>query len=118
MPPPQIPSLSHAQLRALHERTREQPDAVVHEATALLATAQQAGDRQAIVAIMTARIVRAEAPGNVLVTAQQSGLPRDSVVNISQLFTVDKASLTERVSALSASLMRKVDGGLTRVLDL
>lgn len=71
-----------------------------------------------IIAILTGRLDRAQAPGNVLLTAKQTGLPRDSVVNVSQLFTVDKAVLTERVSALSGPLMGKVDDGLTRVLAL
>lgn len=71
-----------------------------------------------LIAILTGRLDRAAAPGNVLVTARQSGLPRDSVVNVSQVFTVDRAVLTERVASLSGALMRKVDDGLRKVLDL
>ena len=61
---------------------------------------------------------RADAPGNVLLTSKQTGLPKDSVVNVSQLFTVDKVTLTARVSILSGPMMRKVDDGLARVLEL
>lgn len=71
-----------------------------------------------VVAVITAQLSRAAAPGNVLLTADQSGLPRDSVVNVSQLVTVDRGVLTERVSALGATSMKKVDAGLRRVLDL
>ena len=71
-----------------------------------------------IVAIMTSNLGRASAPGNVLVTAIQAGLPRDSVINISQLFTVDKSSLTERVGNLPARLMRETEEGLRLVLGL
>lgn len=71
-----------------------------------------------IVAIITGQLSRAAAPGNVLLTAKQAGLPRDSVVNVSQLFTVDRAVLTKRVSTLSAASMAKVDAGLHQVLGL
>ena len=71
-----------------------------------------------IIAILTARVSRADAPGNILLTAKQAGLARDSVVNVSQLFTVDRSVLTERVGVLAGSLMRQVDAGLERVLGL
>ena len=71
-----------------------------------------------LIAIMTSRVDRAAAPGNVLVTSRQAGLPSDSVVNVSQLFTIDRDALSERVSSLSGALMRKVDDGLRKVLTL
>lgn len=71
-----------------------------------------------IVAFLTGQLSRAAAPGNVLLTAKQAGLPRVSVVNVSQLFTVDRSTLTDRVSTLSGPSMRKVDAGLTKVLGL
>jgi mRNA interferase MazF len=69
-----------------------------------------------IVVVMTSRLDRADAPGNVLVTAKQSGLRRDSVVNVSQLFTVDRTTLTEKISNMPSRLMQRVDEGLRRVL--
>ena len=54
----------------------------------------------------------------MLLTSKQTGLPKDSVVNVSQLFTVDKVTLTARVSILSGPMMRKVDDGLARVFEL
>jgi mRNA interferase MazF len=71
-----------------------------------------------IVVTMTSNLDRAAAPGNVLVTAKQSGLRRDSVVNVSQIFAVDKEVLTERVGNMPARLMKSVDDGLRRVLSL
>lgn len=71
-----------------------------------------------IIAIITGQLSRAAAPANVLLTAKQSRLPRDSVVNVSQLFTVDRSTLTEHVSTLSGPVMRKVDQGLVKVLGL
>jgi len=71
-----------------------------------------------IVAIITGQLNRAGAPANVLLTAKQSQLPRDSVVNVSQLFTLDRSMLTEKVSTLSGAVMRKVDQGLVTVLGL
>jgi mRNA interferase MazF len=71
-----------------------------------------------IIAIMTSNMARAEAPGNFLVTSSQSGLPRDSVVNVSQLFTLDRMALTELVGALPAKQARLLDDGLRIALGL
>jgi mRNA interferase MazF len=72
----------------------------------------------AIVAVVTSNLALAEAPGNVRVGKSDSGLERPSVVNVSQILTVDKAFLRDRVRALPASLMSRVDHGLRLVLDL
>lgn len=71
-----------------------------------------------IVAALTSDERLAAAPGNVRVPARQSGLPRASVVNVSQLLTVDRRSLVERVSTLSGAKMREVDAGIRLVLGL
>lgn len=49
---------------------------------------------------LTSNLRWADAPGNVLLAAKFSGLPKDSVANVSQIITLDKASLTERVGKL------------------
>lgn len=72
----------------------------------------------AIVAVITSNLSRAEAPGNVRVARADSGLPRPSVVNVSQLFTIDRAVLTRRVRALPAPVMQSVDEGLKLILSL
>ena len=71
-----------------------------------------------VVALLTSNLRRAEAAGNVLCPARTTGLSKDSVVNVSQLATVDKAALIERVGALPAGLMRRVDDGLRLALAL
>jgi len=71
-----------------------------------------------VVAAITSNLSLAEAPGNVRVGRSDGGLSRPSVVNISQVLTVDKALLTARVRALPASTMRAVDEGLRLVLAL
>ncbi|MEO0769787.1 MAG: type II toxin-antitoxin system PemK/MazF family toxin [Cyanobacteria bacterium J06649_4] len=71
-----------------------------------------------IVAVITSNLRLAEAPGNVLLSSQESGLPKPSVVNVSQLLTIDKAFLTERVGSLPAHLQESVDEGLRTVLYL
>lgn len=71
-----------------------------------------------IVAIITSNIELADAPGNVLLPAHSAGLPLDSVVNVSQLLTLDRGFLTEYVGTLSPRLQRSVDGGLRLALQL
>ncbi len=72
----------------------------------------------AIVAAVTSNIELAEAPGNVLLPAGSAGLSRDSVVNVSQLLTLDRSFLTEHAGTLSPRLQRSVDEGLRTVLQL
>ena len=72
----------------------------------------------AIVAAMTTNLELAAAPGNVLVPARAAGLPRDSVVNVSQLLTLDRSFLTEHAGNLPPRLQRSVDEGLRTVLQL
>jgi mRNA interferase MazF len=68
--------------------------------------------RTVIVCVMTTNLKRAAAPGNILLKAGEAGLPRDSVVNVSQLLTVDKARLTARIGTLSASRIRQILDGI------
>jgi mRNA interferase MazF len=72
----------------------------------------------AIVAAISSNIELAEAPGNILLPARSAGLPRDSVVNVSQLLTLDRSFLTEHAGSLSPRLQRSVDEGLRTVLQL
>ena len=71
-----------------------------------------------IVAAVTSNLALAEAPGNVRLGSAQSGLGKPSVVNVSQLVTVDRAVLTEKVRALPAEVVRAVEQGLRLVLNL
>jgi mRNA interferase MazF len=72
----------------------------------------------AIVATISTNVQLAEAPGNVFLPALAVGLPRDSVVNISQLLTLDRSFLTEHAGTLPPRLQRSVDEGLRLVLQL
>ena len=78
----------------------------------------QSGIRTVIVAVLTGNVRLAEAPGNLLIPARVSGLPRDSVVNVSQLVTLDRTFVTEQVGRLPATLLAEVDAGVRLVLDL
>jgi mRNA interferase MazF len=71
-----------------------------------------------VIAIISTNLKLAKSEGNVLLTARQSNLPKDSVVNVSQLFTIDKSLLRDFVGALSANKMEQIDKGLRLVLSL
>jgi mRNA interferase MazF len=71
-----------------------------------------------LVAIITSNTRLAAAPGNVFVPAVSTGLPRDSVVNVTALVTLNKDELTGAVGHIPAVLMRAVDSGLRQVLRL
>ncbi len=70
------------------------------------------------VVALTSNIRLLDAPGNVLIPAKASSLRRDSVVNVSQILTVNRDVLTERIRTLSPALLKQVDEGLRFALDL
>jgi len=71
-----------------------------------------------IVAVLTSNTALAQAPGNVLIKARHAGLAKDSVVNVSQVITVDKQCLTEKVKKLESPTMAEIDNGLRLVLAI
>jgi mRNA interferase MazF len=71
-----------------------------------------------VIAVITSNSALARARGNVRIGRAASGLPLPSVVNVSQIHTLDKDRLTERVKALSADAMSAVDQGVKLVLGL
>ena len=71
-----------------------------------------------VVLPITSNTTLARHPGNVFVPALASGLPKDSVVNVSQPMTVDRSYLDCTGTALPRSLMDAIDIGLRRVVDL
>lgn len=74
---------------------------------------------QTVVAlVITKNLELAKAPGNVTITARSSRLPIDSVVNVSQVITIDKSLLTEYVATLPHKKMEKIEEGLRLVLSL
>jgi len=62
--------------------------------------------------ILTSNIKLAPVPGNVLLPGQRTGLPKDSVANVSQIITIDKSFLTERVGLLADNLLKQVEEGI------
>jgi mRNA interferase MazF len=71
-----------------------------------------------LVAVITSTTALATMPGNVFIPAAASGLPRDSVVNVTALVTLDKTDLERATGRLPIALMHEVDRGLRRVLGL
>ena len=69
-----------------------------------------------VVVSLTSNLRLAAAPGNVLLAGERTGLPKDSVANVSQLATVDRAQLSERVGRLNESELGLVLAGIDVVL--
>ena len=67
---------------------------------------------------LTSNLRLADAPGNVYVPKRASGLPRDSVANVSQIVTLDRDVLAQRAAALPADLLQQINRGLRLVLEL
>lgn len=65
---------------------------------------------------LTSTLRWADAPGNVRLTARSTGLPRDSVANVSQIVTLDRSILTERVGKLARSKVDLILSGIDIVL--
>ena len=72
----------------------------------------------AVGVVVTSNLRLLDAPGNVSLPAAQSGLPHDSVANVSQVITIDKAELSDPVGALSPATMEHIDNGLVLALGL
>ncbi|NEP84490.1 MAG: type II toxin-antitoxin system PemK/MazF family toxin [Okeania sp. SIO3B3] len=71
-----------------------------------------------IAVVITSNTRLAQAPGNIFLPRQITQLPQDSVANISQIITVDKSFLTERVTKLPAIIIEQVESGLRLILKL
>ena len=71
-----------------------------------------------LAAVVTSNTALASMPGNVFLPAVMAGLPRDSVVNVTALVTLNKADLTERAGRVSNEALLQVEQGLRRALDL
>jgi mRNA interferase MazF len=74
--------------------------------------------RTVIVVALTSNLNLAQAPGNVLCRRKDTGLSKNSVVNVSQVATVDKRALLERVGTLVAPKLARVEEGLRLVTGL
>jgi mRNA interferase MazF len=70
-----------------------------------------------VVCLITSNLSRAKAPGNVLLKKGEANLPKASVVNVSQILTVDKAELGESIGSLSDAAAHAVRDGLHMIFD-
>jgi mRNA interferase MazF len=71
-----------------------------------------------LAAIITSNLWLADSPGNVLLPKKLSKLSKDSVINVSQVITLDKAFITEKVSRLNTQQLNDLNDGLKLVLAL
>lgn len=70
-----------------------------------------------VVCALTSNLKRASAPGNVLLSEDEANLSKQSVVNVSQIFTVDKKDLVEKIGTLSSRRMREILDGIHLLLE-
>ena len=71
-----------------------------------------------VVVISTTNLRLAKMPGNVLVERGVGGLREDSVINVTQVFTLDKSDLIELLGTLPIEKLERIDAGLAQVLAL
>lgn len=70
-----------------------------------------------VVCTLTSNLQRAKAPGNVLLKKGEGGLPRDCVANISQIITVDKNDLSEKIGSLKQDKIRLILDGIRLLIE-
>ena len=70
-----------------------------------------------VVCALTSNLKRAQAPGNVLLESGEGNLPKQSVVNVSQIYTVDKSQLDEYIGVLSSARVREIINGIKLVVE-
>jgi len=73
--------------------------------------------RTVVVCALTSNLRRASAPGNIVLEPDEANLPKQSVVNVSQVFTVDKADLGEYIGTLSRKRIYEILDGIRLVLE-
>jgi mRNA interferase MazF len=74
--------------------------------------------RTVIVVVLTGNLPLAQLPGNVELPAAKTGLPKDSVANVTQIVTLAKSLLTEKVGQIDDTLIFLVEEGIRQVLYL
>jgi len=70
-----------------------------------------------VVCALTSNLKRAQAPGNVLLNKGEAGLPKKSVINISQIFTVNKTDLAEKIGSLAPGRFNHVLEGIKLLIQ-
>jgi mRNA interferase MazF len=70
-----------------------------------------------VVCALTSNLKRAQSPGNVLLSKGEAHLPKTSVVNVSQMVTVDKSDLVEKIGALSSARVKQIIEGVKLLME-
>ncbi|MEA3334731.1 MAG: type II toxin-antitoxin system PemK/MazF family toxin [Chloroflexota bacterium] len=70
-----------------------------------------------VVCVLTSNLKRAKAPGNVLLEKGEANLSKQSVVNVTQIFTVDRGDLVERIGRLSRKRVRQILDGILLLME-
>ena len=70
-----------------------------------------------VVCALTSNLKRARAPGNVLLQKGEGNIKKASVVNISQIITVDKSNLVEKIGSLSSTTIEKIIEGVKLLVE-
>jgi mRNA interferase MazF len=70
-----------------------------------------------VVCALTSNLKRAESPGNLILEKGEANLPKKSVVNVSQIFTVDKSDLAEKIGSLSSVRVVQILEGINLLLE-
>ncbi len=70
-----------------------------------------------VICLLTSNLKRAESPGNVLLKKGEANLPKPSVINISQIFTVNKSDLIEKIGTLSAERVNQMLDGVNLLIE-
>ncbi len=73
--------------------------------------------RTVVVLPLTSNLRRADAPGNILLKKDEANLLKQSVVNVSQVFTVDKSQLDEYIGTVSSKRVREILNGVRLVIE-
>jgi mRNA interferase MazF len=71
-----------------------------------------------VAVVITSNLRLSDAPGNIHLPKQQGRLPRDSVINVSQIVTIDKTCLLKKVCSLPGNLLYDLEEGIRLVLAL
>ena len=69
-----------------------------------------------IVCAITSNLKRAKSPGNILLLPGESNLPKQRVINVSQIYTIDKKDLSEKIGTLSPQRVKEILDGIDLIL--
>ena len=97
-------------------RRRRSQDTGIRTSSCRTTSSIAASSRPWLLACSTSNLKRAQAPGNVSLESGEGNLPKQSVVNVSQIYTVDKSQLDEYIGTLSSARVREIINGIKLVV--